>query len=313
MPWLQLLETTDLDQHGSSQLGWNLQYQQMSAGRFSGRLYQIHLPELVLLREDSNTALHQRGRLDSDAYGFATALTDSADLFFNGRQVPAHAIMCGKGDVLDLYTPPQFSLLAVCVKRSLLQPLWERMYQKPLAHWLEQQLVLQTTPAKMQALRDTQLAVLDYCIANPQLQPEAPALRQLRDDILIEWIEAIPPQVDTSDLVSLSRKKKLVDRACEAMLSHADEPLSILEICRSVGSSRRKLNVCFQDVLGTTPVKYLRTLRLNGAHRALLAAGPNDTVQNIASHWGFWHLSQFAVDYKKLFGELPSASMRNKK
>jgi AraC family ethanolamine operon transcriptional activator len=34
------------------------------------------------------------------------------------------------------------------------------------------------------------------------------------------------------------------------------------------------------------------------------------TIQDIASHWGFWHLSQFAQDYKKLFGELPSATLK---
>ena len=31
---------------------------------------------------------------------------------------------------------------------------------------------------------------------------------------------------------------------------------------------------------------------------------------DVAARWGFWHLSQFAVDYKKLFGELPSRTLR---
>jgi AraC family ethanolamine operon transcriptional activator len=62
-------------------------------------------------------------------------------------------------------------------------------------------------------------------------------------------------------------------------------------------------------VLGTTPIKYLRSLRLNSVRRALRQAAPGVTIQDIASHWGFWHLSQFAQDYKKLFGELPSATL----
>jgi AraC family ethanolamine operon transcriptional activator len=136
-------------------------------------------------------------------------------------------------------------------------------------------------------------------------------LRQLRDEILMEWLEALPPQVDTSELPTLERRKKLVDRACELMLGHTDEPLSILEVCSRVGTSRRKLNYSFQDVLGTTPVKYLRSLRLNGVRRALRQAAPGVTIQDIASHWGFWHLSQFAQDYKKLFGELPSATLKD--
>jgi len=55
----------------------------------------------------------------------------------------------------------------------------------------------------------------------------------------------------------------------------------------------------------------LRTIRLNGARRDLRnAASCHATVQDIAAAWGFWHLSQFASDYKDLFGELPSASLR---
>ena len=131
-----------MDQHGSSQEGWALRYEQMSHGQFAGRLQQVHLPEMTLLREDTNIALHQRGRLDSDVYGFATAMCDTTDLFFNGRQVPHHAIMCGKGNDVDLNTPPRFSLLAIVVKHSLLNPLWEHMYQRPLAPWLERQLGL---------------------------------------------------------------------------------------------------------------------------------------------------------------------------
>jgi AraC-like DNA-binding protein len=128
----------------------------------------------------------------------------------------------------------------------------------------------------------------------------------------LEWLEALPPRVDTSDLPNLERRKKLVDRACELMLGHADEPLSILEVCSRVGTGRRKLNYCFQDVLGTTPIKYLRTVRLNSVRRALRQASPGATIQDIASHWGFWHLSQFAQDYKQLFGELPSETLHQR-
>ena len=308
--WVQVHESQDIDQHAQAQQGWTLNYEQLSPGRFHGRLHQVRLPELTLLREDTRQALRQRGRLDDSVYGFAMALNDRQDLFFNGQRVPYCAIMCGKGDEVDMSTPPDFTLIALAVDRSLLNPLWERMYHKPLAHWLEKQLVLPTTAAKAQTLRDLQLTVMDQAGALANRPVNDQALRQLRDEILMEWLEALPARVDTSELPSLERRKKLVDKACELMLAHADEPLSILQVCSRVGTSRRKLNYCFQDVLGTTPVKYLRSLRLNGVRRALRQAIPGTTVQDIASHWGFWHLSQFAQDYKRLFGELPSATLR---
>lgn len=310
-PWLQVLETHDMDQHAWAQQGWALHYEQLSPGQFKGRIHQVQLPELTLLREDTDLALRQRGRLDDNVYGFAMALQDSPDLFFNAQRVPPHAIMCGKGDEVDLRTPPHFTLLALVVDRRLLNPLWERMYHKPLAHWLEKKLVLPTTEVKARNLRQLQLTVLEQASTLAQRAHPTQALRQLRDDILMEWLEALPPQVDTSELPNLERRKKLVNSACELMLAHADEPLSILQVCSRLGTSRRKLNYGFQDVLGTTPVKYLRALRLNHVRRALRQATPGTTVQDVAWQWGFWHMGQFAQDYKKLFDELPSASLRS--
>lgn len=310
--WSEVITSTDMDAHAHAQGDWQLRYEQLSEGAFHGRLHRVTLPGLTLLREDTRLALRQRGHLSPEAYGFAMPLADRTDLFFNGQRVPEHAVMCGRGDDIDMTTPVDFSLIAIVADRSLLEPLWERMYYKPLASWLERQMVLRTTAVKAGALRDLHLTALDQAGALALRQPEAQTLRQLRDEILIEWIEALPAQVDTSGLDTLQRRKRMVDQACELMLSRSDEPLSILEVCSQVGISRRKLNYCFHDVLGTTPVKYLRAVRLNGVRRDLKRAASSETVQDIATRWGFWHLSQFAQDYRRLFGELPSATLRGR-
>jgi AraC family ethanolamine operon transcriptional activator len=45
--------------------------------------------------------------------------------------------------------------------------------------------------------------------------------------------------------------------------------------------------------------------------RALREADPQrETVGDIAARWGFWHLSRFAADYKEMFGELPSNTLK---
>lgn len=51
-----------------------------------------------------------------------------------------------------------------------------------------------------------------------------------------------------------------------------------------------------------------RRLRLEGARRDFLAAGPGTSVRDIASRVGFMQLSRFAASYARLFGELPSAT-----
>jgi len=41
----------------------------------------------------------------------------------------------------------------------------------------------------------------------------------------------------------------------------------------------------------------------------LLKAGPEAGVAEIANAWGFWHMGQFARDYRFMFGELPSETL----
>jgi AraC family ethanolamine operon transcriptional activator len=307
--WARSVLSFDIDAHASAQGEWALQYEQLSSGSFCGELAMVQLDGLRLLGEKTNLSLRQRGQLGDEVYGFAMSALGGGEVYFNGRKVHADAILCGRGNQIDFVTPPHHQLIAVAVDRSLLNPLWERMYQKPLAAWLEQQMELLPTPASAEALRVKHLQVLQETMALVQHFKEASSLHQLRDDILIEWIEALPPSVDTSDLDSLVRRKRLVDKACELMKNNQDEPPSILELCSQVGASRRKLNYCFQDVLGTSPTQYLRALRLNGVRRGLREAAPGATVQDIAARWGFWHQGQFSQHYKKHFFELPSETL----
>lgn len=307
-PWRLSLRTDDAQAQARAQPDWVQDYRQLSGGAYAGAVQHVQLPGMRLVREDSNRALHQRGDLGRGAYGFAMALEASGEAWFNGQRVGGDAIMVGCGDELDLRTPERLSLIAVVVDAALLQPLWQRMYQKPLSAWLESQLVVPSRPAAVQAVRAMHGRLMQRLGEPSAPWPDDMTLRHARDELLIEWIEALPERVDTSQLPTARARRQLVDRACEIMLSQPDEPLSMLDLCRQVGASRRKLSYCFQDVLGTSPMKYLRAARLNGARRELRQGqGP---VQDVAARWGFWHSGQFAVDYRRQFGESPSATLR---
>jgi len=306
--WHVRVHSADADAQALAQPGWRQHYEQLSPGAFDGLVQHVQLPGLRLVREDSCRALHQRGDLGSDAYGLALPLSMSAPAIFNGQRVGRDDLMVGRGDALDLVTPEQFSLIAVVVDAALLHPLWQQLYGTRPSAWIEHQLVLPARIASAGAVRRLHLQALQRLGADASPIADETSLLQLRDALLIEWIEALPERVDASELPTLAARKRLVQRACALMLAQADEPLSMLEVCRRVGASRRKLNYCFQDVLGTSPIRYLRAVRLNGVRRQLRAGGAS--VQQAAARWGFWHLSEFAAAYRRQFGELPSRTLR---
>jgi AraC family ethanolamine operon transcriptional activator len=306
--WRVRVHSGDADAQALAQPGWRQHYEQLSPGPFDGVVQHVQLPGLRLVREDSSRALHQRGDLGSDAYGLALPLALSAPAIFNGQRVGRDDLMVGRGDALDLVTPERFSLIAVVVDAALLHPLWRQLYGSPSSAWMERQLVLPASTASAAAVRRLHLQAMHRLCADESPIADETSLLQLRDALLIEWIEALPERVDASEPPTLAARKQLVQRACALMLAQADEPLSMLQVCRQVGASRRKLNYCFQDVLGTSPLKYLRALRLNGVRREL--RGGAASVQQAAARWGFWHLSEFAAAYRRQFGELPSRTLK---
>jgi len=346
--WRVLARTDDLDAHARAQRDWTLHYEQLSDGRFEGLVHQIQLPLARLVHEHCNVAVRQRGRFVDGTYGFALALrpegggcsehvastegeartqsgrqAEGGEAIFNGQRVAPDAVMLGRngpGGELDLRTPPDHGLIAIVVDAALLEPLWQQMYGKPPSAWMQTHLVVPARPALAAALRQHHLQAMARAAALLQAMGTAWApggadqqrsALHLRDDLLIEWFEALPETVDASRAPHAVARKRLVDHACALMLDRRDEPPSMLTVCREVGASRRKLNYCFQEVLGLSPVKYLRAVRLNGARRELRGAGAA-SVQDAATRWGFWHLGQFAQDYRRQFGELPSHTLRTR-
>lgn len=305
--WLWQASAADVDALASAQPDWRLEYQQLSAGRFRGTVLHAQLPGLRLVREEADRSMRQRGELGRGAVGFALPLASSGAARFDGRPVPRDAIMVGRSDALDLCTPDGFALVAVVADAALLQPPWWRS-GGPAAPGPDRQAVVPVAAAAADALRAQHLRALAALCDPASPLHDARALLQLRDALLIEWLEALPDRIDAPELPTVAARKRLVDAACERMLARPDAPPSMLEVCRHVGASRRTLNYAFQHVLGTSPVRYLRAVRLAGVRRELRAGrGP---VQDVAARWGFWHPSQFAADYRRQFGETPSTTLR---
>jgi AraC-like DNA-binding protein len=104
----------------------------------------------------------------------------------------------------------------------------------------------------------------------------------------------------------------VVRHAIELMHDHPQTPWDTAQLSRATGVSARSLQKAFQRCGHPPPMTYLRRLRLHKARAELTAHCLNPlTVTTVASHWGFLHLSRFAEQYRQLYGESPSETLRN--
>lgn len=91
--------------------------------------------------------------------------------------------------------------------------------------------------------------------------------------------------------------------------SNAREEIRLEDIELAAGVSRFKLFDGFRKHMGMSPMAYLKKLRLSEVRKQLLNGGRGTNISTVATEWGFNHLGRFASEYKKLFNEIPSATM----
>jgi AraC-like DNA-binding protein len=101
-------------------------------------------------------------------------------------------------------------------------------------------------------------------------------------------------------------------RAAAYLEAHAGEPVTMAEVARAAGIGVRALQHGFARHHGTTPMAYLRVVRLERAHRELTAADPTTgvTVQAVATRWGLPHAGRFGAAYRATYGTSPGATLR---
>jgi len=80
-------------------------------------------------------------------------------------------------------------------------------------------------------------------------------------------------------------------------------------LAETLGVSARALEYAFESAIGVPPARYMLSRRLGRARRDLLA-GRTHSVTQAAARQGFENLSRFAHQYRRLFGELPSQTLR---
>ncbi|MCD5993484.1 helix-turn-helix domain-containing protein [Pseudomonas sp. CDFA 602] len=308
VPSLQCFHTSDIDEHARNMAGWQVRYDQLTPGRFEGELIEFRSEWMQLVRDRSNQAMTKSGMAWKGAITFSVPLSAHGPVYCAGHPIHEPSMLVAHGENLpDLSTPQHLDLLGVAIDEGVLAHVLERQGSRfeitdlPKCYRLADSRVQTELAALFDDLAgcEQQRAVL---LGHDSIQ------RGIRDAVMVQILELVAP--DQAPPLNPTARKRMVDRARNYALEHLEEPLSILDLCNHIGTSRRKLQYCFQETLGINPVAYLRALRLNAVRRELRRSEQIHGVHEVAARWGFWHLSRFSTDYRTLFGESPSQTLR---
>lgn len=108
----------------------------------------------------------------------------------------------------------------------------------------------------------------------------------------------------------LERPDRIVRLAEERFMAAADKPVSLADLCAAAGVGKSTFYQAFHRVCGESPLAYFRKRQLTKVRTALIRSEPvRGRIKQVALDAGLTELGRFAGEYRRLFGELPSATL----
>jgi AraC-like DNA-binding protein len=128
-------------------------------------------------------------------------------------------------------------------------------------------------------------------------------------EVLIDTYLSASPEADKK--YSRARSPaQIVRKAEECFMAAEEKPVSLADLCRVAGVSKSGLYTAFHNTCGVPPLEYFRKRRLMQARSLLLKNRPHrGAVKRAALDVGLTELGRFSLEYRQLFGELPSATL----
>lgn len=152
----------------------------------------------------------------------------------------------------------------------------------------------------------------DGLLSHEYLRNSPLGLTNLAEALMQMLFEAFPHRFSTEVSQAAHPMPRHVKKAIRYMRENLAQSLTAQEIATACGVSKRTLQAGFQQFKSTTPMAFLRHLRLDALHHELTMAEQVQSVGRIARRCGFMHTGRLAADYNDRFGQLPSDTIRNR-
>ena len=293
----------DFHIHGASAPEWNQRYLQMSPGAMRSSLIECSAGGMHVFGKWMSERVTQQGGLPGRQICFALLGGCPAQtMHAQGREFgQGELLVLNGGDEFEFHRPAGVELLSVTFDASAFSAYLDASGRSAARRNMGTRGTLRVDGAALGVLRETIRAQL----AGTRVGSPQALMRTVAE--LLGGTAMAPAQ----RMASIAAAR--VVKACQqiALAEVREHPPRIEELCNRTGTSRRTLQNSFRRVAGTSPLVYLRNLRLNTVRQRLLSSPAGaPSVTEAAGEAGFDHLGHFAVAYKALFGESPSRTRR---
>jgi AraC-like DNA-binding protein len=154
-------------------------------------------------------------------------------------------------------------------------------------------------------------AAAQLAAAAPEILAHPEVARAIEQSLVGVMVSCLVEGTDIKRESARPPRMQVMRRFEQLLQANCENVLYLPEICAALGVPARTLRYHCMEHLGLSPHRYLWLRRMNMARLFLARSDPDSaTVTAIANDHGFAELGRFAVSYRNLFGETPSATLQ---
>ncbi|MBL3526148.1 MAG: helix-turn-helix domain-containing protein [gamma proteobacterium endosymbiont of Lamellibrachia anaximandri] len=293
-------------------VAWDLDIRQVSKNHSATTLEQIQAGNLLFSHISCGCFSTHAGETPKNRYTFCLPDAGCPDFRAFGHLIDRPELIASPAaQEFDLIARPGYGLSTFSISDVVLNEYCETEFGRPAENILESWDRIISMPPEITAnLRALAQQLSSMAQLPDNWRGRFNPVQSFESAVLKNLFDALLQEAQMQEEPSAAARNRMLKRALDFIGDHDQEPLNVRDLSAAIATSERTLRRLFVREFGITPKKYLLGQRMYGVHRQLWQSNPFETqIIDVANTWGFWHMGQFAKDYRCIFGELPSETL----
>lgn len=289
--------------------GVRLEHVQLEPGVFRGQIAHTASADARVDWGSYALSALSRGDLNPEMVTLMVGIGGRGDWLAHGhRAVTGDMVVFPERGELLIAMPPQAHWLSMQVPRHRLELAGLSMQRYFAGSARHMPGVIR--PSLQQALEAVAPALAPSQVAAGLGDAE---IDQAHNELLSVLLSELVQRGGAGDVgvsISPGERWRVIRRAEEFLEGNESPAVRIDDLCVAACTSLSRLERAFRESFGVSPRRFLTMRRLAAVRSELLRGVADASVTEIATRWGFFHLGQFSKEYRALYAERPSDTLR---
>jgi AraC-like DNA-binding protein len=219
------------------------------------------------------------------------------------------AAIVNPGEDLVAIASERGQALLICIERNLV----EQALANLLGRSLKRSVVFEPEIDLTHDLGRSLMQFLQFLwrVEDGQTAPSSLVVEELEQTFLACLVKGLPHNYSEELLYHSVGALACYVRKAQAFIEvNVQADIHLEDMAAAVGVSPRILEKAFAHHCDCSPIQFLKQLRLRLAREYLCHAPPGTKVMDVMLRYGFVQGGKFARAYRKMFGELPSQTLK---